>query len=359
MKQVLLIGIIACVAVNCLPADPSDVVPESTAVVPGSTVLTAGAKKGCITRKLVATHDMLLQRYVLKCDDIFWHVNVPTKCFNSKKKCGMIMDIPGSNMDASMYESLDYIRKWSKDYMVLQPSDRVTHKGHETWATDHWKSLHDMEAVLREATKKFAPILDSNRVHVSGFSQGGYLAFNLLCRASDIICSIAPAGINSAGAYVGGYMAGAKLSIGGHRNCWLHGNGPKHKRSIMYTLGRHDCFFGPSTFHKTVASVKKRYGMGRSKGKRLRRGKGVNWKRYSKGSVNFEAAIHNYKSKATFYGMHVNGHCIPSTFKPGTPRRHMFSCGRKHGFNWGEQVLAFFKHNQCGHREPAKKGRKH
>merc|ERR1711904_396237 len=108
------------------------------------------------------------------------------------------MDIHGYGMDAQMEEASDYIAKWSKEYIVIQPQEGVD----KDWSSGgpagsyQWDDLHKLEAFLRGAAKVFKRerILDDNKVHVAGFSQGGFLTFNLLCRASDLICSIAPLG---------------------------------------------------------------------------------------------------------------------------------------------------------------------
>merc|ERR1712232_943729 len=101
--------------------------------------------------------------------------------------------------------------------------------GDKNWGTKQWDDLHKIEAFLRAAITMLR--VDKRRVHVSGFSQGGFLTFNLLCRASDVICSIAPIGIPSDGKYVGGYWNGYVLdpSARKHKNCFVNGKGPKVK----------------------------------------------------------------------------------------------------------------------------------
>merc|ERR1712205_74847 len=93
------------------------------------------------------------------------------------------------------------------------------------WAKKGWDDLHDLEDFLRQYVDKTGDIIDRNRVHVAGFSQGGFLTFNLLCKASDLICSIAPLGMPASGHYVGGPYHGLVLdpSSRGHSNCWMDG----------------------------------------------------------------------------------------------------------------------------------------
>jgi len=341
MKLELLFASFCVVAVNCLPADPSAVVPEST-------LSTKAASPDDLGECFPSTLKIKGKEHNILCRGIRYYVFVPKKC--ALHSCGLIMDIHGYGMTAKSMENLDYLTKWGKEYITIRPEDGVD----KNWGTKQWDDLHKIEAFLRAAITMLR--VDKRRVHVSGFSQGGFLTFNLLCRASDVICSIAPIGIPSDGKYVGGYLNGYVLdpSARKHKNCFVNGKGPKVKRSIMYQQGKHDCFFQESTFHQTVSTIKHIYGLS-SDYKKLSKGKGVDWKRYKKGAIKFEAALYNYKvnlkwPSANLQGQpeiwQVAGHCIPSTKRKGKPN-DMISCGNKNGYTWGEEVLRFFRANKC------------
>lgn len=253
--------------------------------------------------------------------------------------------------NAAWEEKTDYITKWSEEYITIRPEEV---KNHADWSgngggSGDWDDLHDIESFLRLYVDTEDAMVDRSRVHVAGFSQGGFLTWNLLCRASDLICSIAPLGIPATGKYRGGYLNGHQLmpSAGGHSNCWTDGTGPQHERAIMYHQGKHDCFFNAGTFEESVDKVKAIYGMQNTDAVELDKGEGVDWKRYSKGSINFETALYDYKTDISApNGMKPAGHCIPSTLKPGQPN-YLLSCGVEDGYTWGEAVLEFFKANPC------------
>lgn len=322
---------IACaslMAVHSLPADPNTVVPETTT--------TQAVSAACIPADLSKGVE-----HVVACKGINYHIVIPEGC-GTDSKCGLILDIHGWGMTAGQEEASDHITKSSTEYIVMRPEEVTNYKN---WAAEEWDDVHDMEAFLREAADAFD--VDRKRVHVAGFSQGGYITFNLLCLASDLICSAAPLGMPASGKYVGGYLAGHSLdaSSRGHKNCFEPGQaGPEHKRSIMYHQGKHDCFFGPSTFHETVSTITDLYGMDESEGEALSKGDGVQWKRYSEGGVTFEAALYDYTTPEVFHGMHVKGHCFPSTMTAGQPK-WMGAC--KGAYTWGTEVLEFFKANPC------------
>jgi len=330
---------IACaslMAVKSLPTDLDTVVPETTNVQTVS--------KACIPADLAKGKE-----HEVKCKEINYYIVIPEGC-SADSKCGIIMDIHGWGMTAALEEAADHITKFSTDYITIRPSE-VT--GQRDWSRKEWDDVHDISDFLREAAQAFDAVLDRKRIHVAGFSQGGYITFNLLCLASDLICSAAPLGIPASGKYVGGYMAGYTLdaSSRGHQNCFEDGqSGPKHKRSIMYHQGKHDCFFGPSTFDETVTTIKGLYGMQDTEGEALTKGEGVEWKRYSEEGVTFEAALYDYKTALVYHGMKIAGHCFPSTRGPGQPQG-WGTC--KGGYSWGAEVLKFFKANPCS--APVKK----
>jgi len=326
------------VAVYCLPASPNSIVPETDPVSSEDCHIPADLPKGV--------------EHKLECHEIHYSVTVPLKC-SAATKCGVIMDIHGFGMTAALMESNDHITEWSKEYITIRPEEAVNHRD---WSgggggSGNWDDLHDIESFLRLYVDTEDAMVDRSRVHVSGFSQGGFLTFNLLCRASDLICSIAPLGMPATGKYHGGYWSGMQLmaSARGHSNCWIDGKGPEHKRSIMYHQGKHDCFFDKSTFEESVDKIKDLYGMQNTEADELDKGQGVDWKRYSEGPINFEAALYDYKTDMDpklAMGMELAGHCFPSTLKPGQPNDPS-SCGVEDGYTWGEAVLEFFKANPC------------
>ena len=72
--------------------------------------------------------------------------------------------------------------------------------------------------------------VDSDRVHVMGFSQGGFATWNLLCLASATVCSVAPLAASGRDSWGAGYGS----------TCFDSGPGPAVQRPIFYTMGRLD-----------------------------------------------------------------------------------------------------------------------
>merc|ERR1719498_44732 len=255
-----------------------------------------------------ADYDVSTQQapHNFKCKNIEYSITIPSQCVLGDVKCGLIMDIHGWGMTSKMQEAADYIDKYADNYIYIRPSE-ADFAHFADWSKSGWEDLKNLENFLREAVKVYDKVLDRNRIHVAGFSQGGFLSYNLLCRASDVICSIAPLGIPCDGIYADGYMAGADLTkqMKGHKNCFYDTNsgGPSIPRSIMHHHGKYDFLFGPSTFKRSVSIVKSLYNI-EDEGETVNVG-GVDWKRYKKGNIVFETAHYDAKSDSNIPGTEI------------------------------------------------------
>merc|ERR1719460_985421 len=80
-------------------------------------------------------------------------------------------------------------------------ADFSTSKDKDGNLDNGWAEIDDMVAFLRLVVAEASDMIDAKKVHMAGFSQGAFVAWNALCRASDLICSIAPTGFNAYGEY--------------------------------------------------------------------------------------------------------------------------------------------------------------
>jgi len=83
-----------------------------------------------------------------------------------------------------------------------------------------------------------------------GFSQGGFATWNLLCLASDVICSAAPLAASGLDAWGVGYGD----------QCFT-GSGPQYERSVFYTSGFTDPLAIIVNAARQVENVKNVYGL--------------------------------------------------------------------------------------------------
>jgi pimeloyl-ACP methyl ester carboxylesterase len=99
-------------------------------------------------------------------------------------------------------------------YIVVQPGELSEPS---SWKVDiHYDIVFDF---MQQAMKAFA--VDTNRVHVTGFSQGGLMTWKFICDHADIIASAVP-------------IAAPEL------HCFLNGSGPSRDVPIFYISGTED-----------------------------------------------------------------------------------------------------------------------
>jgi len=180
-----------------------------------------------------------------------------------------------------------------------------------------------------------------NKVHVTGFSQGAFASWSMLCHASDIVCSIAPLASSGQDNWGSGYrQADGKGSF-----CFKTGSGPTHKRSIMYHSGKHDALASFNLFSPTVNYVKDDYGI-TSGPTTLGSSSWHNWKRFDgPHGIRFEKAWYKY----TGWLLAGVGHCFPNkrTSSSGSGFHMCHTTLGANHYDWGVSVIKFFQSNPC------------
>ena len=128
-------------------------------------------------------------------------------------------------MTADSQNDATKIRRHGRDagYIVVNPQ-----QANRWWvpSRDHPRIV----SFLREMIVSYS--VDPTRVHVTGFSQGAFATWNILCQASDVVCSVAPLSSSGLDPWGGDYIA--------NQNCFATDSGPPNKRSIMYHTGTFD-----------------------------------------------------------------------------------------------------------------------
>jgi poly(3-hydroxybutyrate) depolymerase len=114
---------------------------------------------------------------------------VPEHCALAGGGCGVIMDVHGFTMSAEEQEICDdmRVRGNAAGFIVLQPSAPVNpNSSLGIPSPDWWPRYHHPQliAFLRHTVALFGA--DRRRVHISGYSQGGFASWNILCLAPDL-----------------------------------------------------------------------------------------------------------------------------------------------------------------------------
>ena len=125
-----------------------------------------------------------------KTQTIAYTVATPASCVASGAACGVVMDVHGFTMTAAEQEQADNFRVLGNGagYIVVQPTAPEDPNGRHDW----YPLVHHDQLLLflRYAVTAFKA--DRKRVHIMGYSQGGFASWNILCKAPDLICSAAP-----------------------------------------------------------------------------------------------------------------------------------------------------------------------
>jgi polyhydroxybutyrate depolymerase len=101
--------------------------------------------------------------------------------------CGVIVDVHGFTMSAEVQDAHTRMRTLAtaRGYVVVQPT--------APGAVPSW-GLGEHDDVVWGAIEATVDVfdVDPDRVHVTGFSQGGMMSFRQLCAHADRIASVAP-----------------------------------------------------------------------------------------------------------------------------------------------------------------------
>jgi poly(3-hydroxybutyrate) depolymerase len=181
-------------------------------------------------------------RHEFACDGVQFKVLLTQECIDSA--CGMIVDVHGwlSNPDEQERRSnLVQAAQTRGGYIVIQPGELSQPS---SWNADiHYDVVLDF---MQQAIQAFD--VDRDRVHFTGFSQGGQMTWKFICDHSDIIASAAP-------------LAAPEVY------CFLNGAGPSRQVPIFFISGTSDVLVryysadSPISAAATLVSVMYDYGM--------------------------------------------------------------------------------------------------
>ncbi len=154
-------------------------------------------------------------RHAFQCDGVLFKVLLTQECID--RPCGLIVDVHGWLSSPDEQEGRSNLARIAEEYggyIVIQPGEL---SAPSSWNPDiHYEIVFEF---MQQAMEAFA--VDSDRVHFTGFSQGGQMTWKFICDHSDIIASAAP--ISAPEIY-----------------CFLNGSGPVRKLPILYISGTAD-----------------------------------------------------------------------------------------------------------------------
>ncbi len=285
--------------IRCLAAACALLAVVAAGCVPGADtphISSPPAPAGCITS--VGPADKLV--FTGCGGGITYNVSVPVQCFTYA--CGLIADIHGWTMDGDIEEANTGIAAIGRlqGYIVVQPS-----APDHSWNASHYPFVLDF---IRQAAQVWR--VDMRRVHVTGFSQGGFMTYWMRCHGSDLFASAAP--VSAAGAP-------------------CPGGDPA--MPTLYIQGRDDFFISSEAAVNSVASFITTDGLGPGQVIDVLPGQYERTHYSNSSGFVYETLFHSYTTSG------LGGHCLIGSPDPGS----VYGCDQPAPFSDGQVVVDFFK----------------
>jgi hypothetical protein len=290
----------------------------------------------------------------VSCDTTIDVVTVPERC--TRFACGVIVDVHGGMMSSQMEDKNTQMSGLGLKYgyIVIQPNALQN-----PLLLNQRIFVADAPGVPADDTRVYDILtqvmdvfhVDRNRIHMTGFSEGGFMTWRWFCKHSDLLASVAP----GAAADKCGVLSNAGLvpEVG----CAFSGGEagadiPAHDIPALYMQGTKDGLVDPKcadTWVRTNVFTT----LELDQGKQIAGDSTFTRTRYlNPDGVPFEYISHDYTTTSSFLGFNLVGHCYPgSTDLTVTPPAQTiippdqaipFGCVDKTSFNWGEEVMKFF-----------------
>ncbi len=270
---------------------------------------------------------------VYTCNGYSFDVEVPLACASGG--CGIILDVHGLTMSAAMEDANSELRTrgGAAGYIVVQPSANPA-PPQSSWEESDEPAVYDF---FTRALAVYA--IDPDRVHMTGFSQGGFMTWRFVCAYADLFASVAPAAAASNCPVVGNASGAAACSFTGSEL-------PSRKLPILYMHGRADQNYIPySCAQPQVDAIVAAWNL-TSEGV-VESSPTFTRTRWTDGATVVELLAHDYTSDAQVLfvaASKLQGHCFPGSTDPGNQPGQLFSfrCEQPASFVWGSEVVEFF-----------------
>ncbi len=266
--------------------------------------------------------------HVFSCNGLDVTVTAPAAC--ATQTCGAILDVHGLGMDADTEDLQDNLRAIGNaaGYVVVQPSAPTGRTVYgPTWYDSDDTAVFGAFMDVVAAWK-----IDPKRVHVTGFSQGGYMTWRLVCAHSDVIASAAPG------------AAGTSQCPNGNFNgsCSFSGSQtPKQPIDILFVAGAKDAIVPSSCTTPMVDAVVAAWGGSKQT---IASDATFTRDRYiGTAGRDFEVITHAYTTDPQSKLGANAGHCVPGATGKNGSLWDDLACKLPVSFTWGTEVLAFFK----------------
>lgn len=254
--------------------------------------------------------------HVFECDGIVYNVSVPEDCADGG--CGLIFDVHGFSMSGEMQEANTRLAERGREhgYVVVQPN------ANPAPPAASWDGARDDPKVFDFMQRAMAAfVIDPDRVHFTGFSQGGFMTWRFVCDHGDLLASAAPAAADA-----------------GQASCISNGEAPEYALPILHIQGTADTLVAYDDALATRDALVAQRALGEPQ--EVSSDDAHRWLRYgADGEAPYEWLEHDYGGALV-----GDGHCFPGSTDTGGAEGQLFpfACEGEAAFDWGAEVMAFF-----------------
>lgn len=260
------------------------------------------------------------------CAGLTYDLEVPPSC--PPQGCGLVLEVHGLWMNADAIDANTNMRALgrAKGYAVLQPTapDGRTPQGPAWLDQDDdavWTIVTSVASALRT---------DPKRLHVTGFSQGGYMTWRMICKHASAIASAAP-GAAGTGACPTGNINGS---------CDFAAQKPA-PIDVLFVLGRKDAIVPASCARDEVQSAIAGWSLGQQQ--IVASDASYERARYAGATNALEVIEHDYTTDPSGLLAANAGHCVPGAKPASGTIWDGLACKAPNAFAWGDEVIAFFQ----------------
>ena len=263
---------------------------------------------------------------VYTCEGFAVDATIPEACL--APGCGLILQIHGDTGTGKLIDANTNLHALGKQkgYVVISPTG-PPYGGGQPGST--WTRADDTK--LLAITRLFAQVfrVDDKRIHATGFSRGGFVTWRLLCDASDLFASFAPAAAGNGN---------------GEVTCFSSGRTPARKADVLFLVGRTDVPVPFATMTSLRDALVADYGLGASTPTTVASDANYTHRRWTKmGAGTLEVFEHGYETEPSGPFGSSRGHCFPGSKMPPNSPQYAVPCKGPNAFTWGEEVLKFFE----------------